>query len=720
MAKSSQGQPQTEPDDVDRWLLDLATGLLADYFFDPDNEALYRQLFPSRRTPARGAPRLVEPSTPELPLTEQTLHHADKTLNWRLDILGQRNGFRLSMEHPAFTAQVEGIWQFQHETLRRGQVVQRTGHSRRIVEAAEGLVQELGVCALSQEQRDDLLAALAEVPETPMIGDNSDEPPPATDAERDHTRLLLGRMARKPAAEPAMEDRAWLEITPQVLPVLADLLVEAMVAPARDERRVSACLDLLALQLEFVRYRLDRGWDWAARMLNDYQQRLITLGRAGTLEPSDWFAMAAALSQARVPISDDVQQALADAGLSGAAATVPPEEMLAALRGLSDELADMVGSPFEVLEAFSAAAAVMPGTLRSFMATELALSSHAVLREAVPLMLLDGDTAVRRAAAAAMEQTAGADTVSPDWLRRAITLRNWIPHADRAALDRAIRKARTAGVPIGAWPASPGGGGADALGEFAFHASMVDGSGAQSILAVSRAGRKGLVAGLLLKHGVGVQDAWLDTSMSRSNSNAMLRDMKSESPCGEVARSYVDTAVQHAIATGLACGTVPTETVLAIAEGIGAAEWKDRRLDVVAEAHRLFDELTAEQTQVSSIEAALGRGVIWMQQQPIAASWLEDTPGVRRVIARLPRRDTVGATRLVLNEVLPATRMAWAERFLLMALWCQSATTKAHRDWAADFVVLTHAVASNTPLESIPIMTGIAAQTVMAARTSGW
>jgi hypothetical protein len=452
-------------------------------------------------------------------------------------------------------------------------------------------------------------------------------------------------------------------------------------------------------------------------MLNDYQQRLVELGKAGTLDQPDWFAMAAALSEARVPVSDATQTALADAGMT-VTDPGPPEEMAAALHGLADELANMVTSPFEVIEALNGAGAVMPASLRCFMATELALSPHPVLREAVPLMLLDKDSTVRRAAAAAMEQTAGADTVSPDWLRRAVTLRNWVPAGDRSELDRAIRKARTAGVPIGAWPGLAGG--ISATGDIAVHASMVDGSGAQSLLAVSRSGKKGLVAGLLLKHGVGVMDAWLDVSVTRPNINKMLRGMKGEVPSDEVNRSYLDTAVQHAIASGLAAGNVPGETTLAIAEAIGSPEWKDRQLDVAAEADRLFQALPPAQRTEDAIEAALVRGAAWMPKQPIAQSWFEDHQTVRQVIAKVPRRDNAGAIRLVIEEILPVSRAAWAERFLLMALWCEAAASKTHQDWAADFIVLAQAVAGPRPLDTIPIMTVIAAQTVMAARTSGW
>lgn len=706
MAKKPQAGAPSSADDSDRLLIDLASALLAEYFFDPDNEAQFLETYPSRKASPGNAP-----------LVDDTMESGSGELHWRLEVLGQRNAFRVTMRHPAFTAVVEGVWQFQRETLRQSRVVHRSGGRGTMAEALEYLLDDLTGGNPTEEELEDFLAALADDVEAPMIGDDPKEPPPATTAERHRLLDLVEQLARRPDSEPLIEDRAWLETTPQTLPLLTTLLIDAMAARPRDERRIAACLDLVTLQLEFVRYRLDRGWEWASRMLNEYQQRLIALGNAGTIEQTDWFAMAAALTQARVPVTDAIQTALAGAGMT-IADPGPPEEMMAALHGLSDELAGMVDSPFEVIEALSAAGAVMPAALRSFMTTELALSPHAVLREAVPMMLLDNDSTVRRAAAAAMEQIASADRITPDWLRRAITLRSWIPQADRPELDRAIRKARAAGVPIGAWPGFSGG--TSPGGDIAVHASMVDGSGAQSILAVTRIGRKGLVAGLLLKHGVGVLDAWLDPDVTRANINKMLRGMKGEVPSDEVNRSYLDTAVQHAIAVGLTHGTVPGEKVLAIAEAIGSSEWRDRRLEVTAEADCLFEALPPENRTPAAIAAALARGATWVQREPIAASWFEDDQAVRQVVAKVPRRDTAGAIRLVLTEILAASRMAWAERFLLMALWCKAAISKAYQDWASDFIVLTHALTSGEELDTIPIMTAIATQTVMAARTSGW
>jgi hypothetical protein len=723
MAKKAQETPKprvragSEPDAVDELLIEVATTLLSDYFFNPDHEEGYQARYPSRKSPPG-----KDPGTPrgDPPVAEDAIEAGGQPIRWRLDALSNRNGLRLTLTHRSFSAVIEGIWQFQRETLRAARVVERTGTARAITKAAEAAMEEmLAPFAPSEEELEDLMAALSETGDASLMGDNAEEPPPADLDDRARLKQIVDQRTRRPKSELPADDRAWLELSPQLLPVLTEMTVHAMSAAPRQANRIATCLNLLTLQLEFVRYRQDRGWDWANRMLADYQQRLIDLGREESLDQQDWFSLAAALTDARVPVSDRIQQALAEAGMT-IADPAPPEELLEALRNVSAEMASMVKTPFEVIEALSSAGAVMPATLRSFMATELSLSPHAMLREAVPMMLLDPDATVRRSAGSAMEQVAGADTVSPDWLRRSITLRNWIPLADRANVDKAIHKARVAGVPIGAWPGTQPGSQRPEREDIVFHASVVDGSGAQSILGVSRLGRKGIVTGLLLKHGIGVTDAWADTDVSRNQINGMLRELRGSVLADEVDRGYVNTVVQHAIRAGLAQGKVPGQKLLEIAERTVSPDWRDRGLDIAAEAEALFNGLEPDDRTPEAGEQALRRVVEWMPAHDVSHSWFEDHQEVHRLIATVPRTDNQAAIKLVLAQILPSQRMAWAERFLLIALWCRAAYSMAHRAWARDFITLAHTVAGAAPLESIPVMRRIAEQTVLTARISGW
>jgi hypothetical protein len=702
MAKRTASRP-AKPDPTDALLIDLAGKLLSDYFFDPDLEEEYKTILSTAKLAGEDS----------VLLEEYTIDLFDGECDVRVEALKTWTAFRVSASYGAFSMTVEGLWSFEQETLQQAKVVARTGNGDEIEAAVEDLLEELEGPDLDDEEMADLMSALEDESEAPLIGDDPAEPPDATGLERSRIKTIAKRLARTSTPELNLEDRTWLEQTPQTLPVITENLVAAASADPkrRDDNQVAAYMEMLSLQLEFVRYRLDRGWDWAVQMLDDYQQTLIELAESKKIPRDDWFRMAAALSEARVPISDETQTALAAAGFE-AEDVGPPEEMQAMLRGFLDELANMLASPFEVIETLKSPSALMPASLRGFLATELTLSPHAKLRDAVPLMLLDDDSVVRRDAAAALEQSAQLDTLSSDALRRTIVIRNWIPAADRPAVDTMVRKARIAGVEIGSWPPP--------APDLEYHATMIDGSGAQSILAVSRLGRKGMFAGLLLRHGSGVVDAWADTDLVRSKVNRLLKEAKLGGIFTQVDKGYVDAVIQHAIAVGVEHNAVPPEALLEVAEAVGGSEWKDRRLDLRTEADRLFGELRESERSAEGIAALYQHGLEWMSDDPIIGSWFEDGPEVSKKLGRLARTDRTGMLAVVTNEVLPPERPVWAERFLLMALWAHASTEPKYRNRAPDLVAVAHALLGDEPIESVPIMGLIAVQTVRAFLEGGW
>jgi hypothetical protein len=703
MAKRPAAPPAPEPDETDTLLIELAATVVGDHFFDPDREQAYKALLSAKKAAGAGA----------VTLEEYAMDLADGECTVRLDALKAWTTFRVHFAGSGFDTAVEGTWSFEREELRPARVVARTGDSDVIESAAEELMDELEGPDLDDDEIRNMMEMLDDDEESPLIGDDPKEPPPAAVIERNRVKAIAKRMSRMPEPEAGPEDRAWMEQTPQVLPVVTDMYVAAAAAPEkkRDEKLIASYAHMLSLQLEFVRYRHDRGWEWATRMLGDYQQRLIALGESQQIPREDWFVMATALTQARVPVTDDVQTKLADAGFREEDQAAP-EELMTALRGFLDDLARMVDSPFDVMETIKNSGALMPASLRGFMATELSLSPHPVLRDAVPLMLLDGDSEVRRGTAGALEQAAAADAMSPDALRRTIAVRNWIPPADRPQVDSAIRKARLGGVEIGAWPRS--------ASDIEFHATMVDGSGAQSVLTVSRTGKKGLFGGLLLRHGTGVIDTWVAEDMTRSKITKMLKEAFLSAVFTRVDKPYVDLIVQHAIASGVAGGTMPPEGLLLCAERVGGAEWHDRQLDIAAEAERLFQALDDGDQTPEGIEALYVRGLKWMTDDPILSSWYEDGPNVRQALAKLPRGDRVGMIGVALNDILPPRRMEWAERFLLMAMWSQASLEAKYRNRARELIAVAYALTRDGPLGRIPVMGLIAMQTVREAVEGGW
>ena len=505
-------------------------------------------------------------------------------------------------------------------------------------------------------------------------------------------------------------DQAWLEGQPQTLLPLLDTAVAASTAERRDEELVTACRWLLANQLELIRYKHERDYDWASAALDAYQENLIVLARARTLQNEDWFALVNLLNVAKVPIRPEMAEALTRAALD---ATPPgealsPSEIPAEVSRLIDELGRSAKDPFRVVEGLADLGTLMPVELRAYLTHELGLSSHAVLREAVPLLLLDPEPVVRQSAAAVLEQIASPPMFSPVMLRRTLLLRNWIPEADRAAIDRLVRKARMKGVECAQWMPAPA---------LSIQCTIVDGSGAQSLVLTTPVGRSGLFGGLLLKQGFGVRDAWCDLSVSRREITRALKEARCEMAWRMTGRDHLDKVVQHHIARGLALGHLPQLPIVEIAEAIGAADWKDRCIDMEAETEGLLAGLNAAATNPAQITSSLRRGGEWIDREPMMQSWFEDDAAVRALVDRRPRLKPDVALRKVLEDILPVRREAWAERLVLLGLWLRDSTEGAlpATSWQ-DCAVLAHELRTTRPLVELPAMVAIAERSLFVAR----
>jgi len=80
-------------------------------------------------------------------------------------------------------------------------------------------------------------------------------------------------------------DQAYLEANPQSLWPILDGLVAACQDARRDENLIAAYQWLLANQLELIRYRTERGWTWADKMLDEYQDRISEIAKSDQLSP---------------------------------------------------------------------------------------------------------------------------------------------------------------------------------------------------------------------------------------------------------------------------------------------------------------------------------------------------------------------------------------------------------------------------------------------------
>ena len=698
-------------------LIGLAELYLDSYFANQTRTEVYQR--PSRRAPGRRkGPRALA-----------TWKRDSVALS--LYSLPDGESFQVDLRSEQFNAALWLHYVPENAELRAARVEQFSGDIRAaITVAAEWLNDEAD---LPDETM--LKAALEELADLPSVSAAETEaagkktssdpsasaPPPPSAADAREVKALVRTVAAEirrngaPSLEAASQN--WLENRPQSMWPLFDATVAAGTARRRDEAAMTACRWLLANQLELIRYRLERGHDWAREMLDAYQEKLVALAHAKSMPEADWFDLVNLLKIAKVPIRPEMAETLAAAAAGATSEMVlaaTPQELSLQFRGLLDALAGSTESPFMVVEGLAETGTLIPAEMRSYMVHELGLSPHAVLREAVPLLLLDPEPALRKAAIAVLEQVADPKTISPVMLRRVLLLRNWVPESEREAIDRLVRKARLKGVVCAQWtPARP----------LTIQSSIIDGSGAQSLILTTPKGKTGLFAGLLLKQNLGIRDAWCNPSLSRREIDEAFREIRHRTPAAMTGRNHLDLMVQHHIARGLAMGNVPQVAVVEIAEAIGAADWKDRTLDVAAEIERQYAGLAEERRSSDAIAASLQISGAWVAKNQMVESWFEDDAAIRPLASGIARLNPQVGVQRMLEEILPARREVWAERLLLTTLWLQAGSgdaAPADDGCWQDCAVLAHELLAGRQLAELPAMVAIAERSVAVARANRW
>lgn len=698
--------PRTpRPDKTNEALLDLAETLLDEMFIDPDNQDAYEKA----RRARRGAPR--------------------KIVEWEMSDDGVVRIFAqpgtpvlsIHLQHDKFQAEVSAQYEIETAIISEAQVVAFTGDRKKAAKVADQWFDEQADLDLDDDMTEELLKLMMgdAADGLESDGDNDDdsedpgEPPQPTAEDAAVVKKLATKLARlmkrrDPDMMEIADDMMQLEERPQALWPILDALVDACAAKKRDSAMVDAWRFLFASHLTMIRYRIDRGWPWAARMAEQCQARLIEIGEEGRIPSEDFTALIGAFGEARIDMTADTKAALANAGMD-LGEEVTEDDLRDVMTRVLSQMAETVSDPFDVCEGLGDAVRAMPAEVRSFMAHEFALSPHMVLRDAVPLLLLAEDQEVRRSAAAALEQIAAPDTMSPETLRRMIAIRNWIPLADRAPLDQAIRKARLKGVACAQWPQPI---------ELAISASTIDGAGACSIVVSSRGTGKGMIAGMLLKLASGVVDSWCHVDMPRREINRMLERVREATEASEVGRDFLDVMVQHVIATGTAAGQPPSVVLLRIAELAGGSDWQDRRVDIAAEAEALVNALPGPKRTPSAIGASLKRSGGWIGKPGFSESWFLDDADTRAELADARKNKDPDPGGRLLANVMPKHRAQWAERFLLLAVRAASAKDKTQHDAAGDYAILAHVLCGDRALETIPIMRAIVDHTTLIGRLS--
>ncbi len=180
----------------------------------------------------------------------------------------------------------------------------------------------------------------------------------------------------------------------------------------------------------------------------------------------------AALHNAKLPLHPRIRErAAAVAGhyaRFGAAGGAPDLDSL--LERLLREMPTQ--DPFELLDPMLAQLDALPPEGQVIAVTGMMDAKQPLWNELAVLLLLHSDAQVRGQLPDSFRHGVGAAHLGPLGLSRLIGLRNWLPAAERPAVDVLIKKARMAGVASAPLPAAQ---------PMTVYASPFDGSGAQGV-----------------------------------------------------------------------------------------------------------------------------------------------------------------------------------------------------------------------------------------------
>jgi hypothetical protein len=299
-----------------------------------------------------------------------------------------------------------------------------------------------------------------------------------------------------------------------------------------------------------------------------------------------------------------------------------------------------------------------------------------------------------------------------------IGLRNWLPEAERPALDDLIRRVRRANVQCAPIPS---------VRSIGAYVSTFDGSGIQMAWIFSRERQQYQMAMMLVRQGQGVSDAWGEKHLGKKDKKLMLDDLLSNRMGTAVRPAYLEILIPHFIWLGQQQNTPPHPLLLHVAETMGAMYWLPQPVDF-EESFAYLETLAGSQSlSPENIAKVLEESIHWPAREQFATSWFEDDARVDELLKEnfdspiLDRDMMAEAIGLILVEILQDRTDLWSERLLWMALWARSCKDRTRSLWRK-FFIIARELRKGTPLYQIPFMLAIAERSVYSAlrRMEDW
>ena len=314
--------------------------------------------------------------------------------------------------------------------------------------------------------------------------------------------------------------------------------------------------------------------------------------------------------------------------------------------------------------------------------------------------LLDTSPQVRAAAAAGLSDRLQAGRLSAGVLARLTMMRSWLPDAaERDRLDGLVRDALR-----------KGGGSANREAAPKLHrvvASMVDGSGAQSMAAAVQSGGFRHVVVVLLKEGFGVKDAYVVPCSSSTEQRRIMASIIEDIDAHDVPREYFPQAIGLALSDGLERGIAPVPGLVDVVQACALKEVRP-----IPAALEDILTLADPEGRIAGLSVQARGSLImasqhWDEDYPMLSSWFEDSDETEEALEAARSR---AALQRGIWRILEGRRHHWARIIGRNALLLSA----AGQDNADAFTAVAAALAEGRDLKKTPVMHRIAEQSILA------
>jgi hypothetical protein len=477
---------------------------------------------------------------------------------------------------------------------------------------------------------------------------------------------------------------------------LLELALDEAAKEQRDQALVDSFIFLFGQASEALRLDIEGGYKTASDIAERVRKRLVAASHRGAVDPSVILSLAQSFGAAKLDLGEELP-AVVEHLIEQIGAANAGEDDPAAMLGFVADLAKQVnGDPFALFSVIEESSVGVPDQSRAAMGMALLFSSEAAGAEASIGWLLDPATSVRRATANALGDAASRGTITPIMLRRMITMRNWLPEDSRPALDAVIAAARRKGVPPAQW---------DDVEIRRLISTGIDGSGAIGVLAHCRNKRKNVLGSLVLKHGVGVRDAWAQEGTQKETDRAFLDAAVVDQ--FTIAPDFLLTMIGHFLALGQQTVTMAPFGLVRFIEAVGLSSVQPQLMSAAA----LLDTIEEGRAiGADALEHLLADNVDLAADYAFIDSWFESGDAVDAVLVG-NRQASRKRAALVMEKVLEPRREWWTQ----VAAWAACILYRTGNDerWQ-EFYALASALARGRALKEIPLMYKVASQTVSA------